>query len=146
MHKHLKSITAAIMAVAMLISISTSAMAAEQTFSEREDILLQSSEKKIGQAYGYANYSGSMVEVTSIRIDGKASLLKHRITGPANQWVNVRLVHSSGDFRVFTGVSNGEWLSDRYVTDMPEGYWKIYIIGAGASGKYKIWVNAYSTN
>ncbi len=60
---------------------------------------------------------------------GSATLLKHRITGPSNQWVNVRLVHQqTGEVRNFTGISSGEWLSDTYYSPMRSGYWDFSLL------------------
>lgn len=146
MIKRLKSIMAVMMAVAMLMSICcVPTMAAEQISEVSKTEADQQSQVNTGNASGSATYNGSTVKVTTMWIQGSASLLKHKITGPANTWINIRLVHSSGDTRSFTGISNGQWLSDTYYTPMRSGYWDVYIIGAGAQGTYNVQINAYFT-
>ncbi len=143
MHKYFKSIVAIMLIVVTLIIINVPAMAAK-TETMQNPVIAMQSEVCIGNGEGTATYSGSTVKVATIWLQGSATLLKHRITGPSNQWVNVRLVHQqTGEVRNFTGISSGEWLSDTYYSPMRSGYWDFFIIGAGKYGKYNVQIDAY---
>lgn len=143
MHKYFKSIVAIMLIVVTLIIINVPAMAAK-TETMQNPVIAMQSEVCIGNGEGTATYSGSTVKVATIWLQGSATLLKHRITGPSNQWVNVRLVHQqTGETRNFTGISSGSWLSDTYYSSMRSGYWDFYIVGAGEHGKYTVQINAY---
>ncbi len=143
MHKYFKSIVAIMLIVVTLIIISVPAMANETETKENSAIAMQT-KVCIGSANRDADFKGSKVRVTLMRIDGEATLLEHRITGPSNKWVNVRLVHQqTGEVRNFTGISSGEWLSDTYYSPMRSGSWEIYIIDAQALGNYNVQINAY---
>ena len=143
MHKHFKSIVAIMLIVVTLIIISVPAMAKETETKKSSEIAMQT-KVCIGSANRDADFKGSKVRVTLMRIDGEATLLEHRITGPSNKWVNVRLVHQqTGEVRNFTGISSGEWLSDTYYSPMRSGSWEIYIIDAQALGNYNVQINAY---
>lgn len=143
MHKHFKSIVAIMLIVVTLIIISVPAMAKETETKKSSEIAMQS-EVCMGNGNGSAYYSGSTVQLSTILLSGEATLLKHKITGPSNQWVNVRLVHQqTGEVRNFTGISSGEWLSDTYYSPMRSGYWDFFIIGARKYGKYNVKIDAY---
>ena len=148
MFKRIKSIIAAMLAVAMLTSVCcVPAMAVEQKLpdSEVKSDIFEGNGSQIGIGQGLGNYQGNTIEIGTIRIDSAASVLFHNITGPSNQWVNVRLIRQgSGDTRNFTGISGAGWLKDKYLQPLKSGYWDIYIIGAGTQGEYSVYIKAYT--
>ena len=145
MRKYFKSIVAIMLIVVTLIIISVPAMAVETKLEQESTKVAKQYAVCIGNASGNAYFKGSKVRVATIRLDGAASLLQHKITGPWSEWVHVRLIHQgTGDTRNFTGVSSDGWLSDSYNVPLRSGYWDIYIIGAQTQGRYYIQINAYS--
>ena len=82
MHKYFKSIVAIMLIVVTLIIINVPAMAAK-TETMQNPVIAMQSEVCIGNGEGTATYSGSTVKVATIWLQGSATLLKHRITGPS---------------------------------------------------------------
>lgn len=146
MRKRFKSIMALLMAMVIMLSMSVSAMAASPIPEEGETKFEAQALPRIIDGSGSANYKGSQVMVTSMWIIGPGVTLKHYITGPSGQWVNVKLVHrETGDTRHFTGIAGAGWLSDSYNVPLRSGYWDVYIIGAGAHGTYSIQISVLHT-
>lgn len=141
MRKHLKSIAAAFMAVVMLMSISTTALAAEQVPAVDEAEISEVYGRAAVKSFGPKNlllYAGAPV-FDSLYIPSSARTVRHKLVGDSVQSVVFRFQNlTTGETRSFTALSNQGWLSDTYNTSFPAGYYKMWVVYAGASGLYDV--------
>ena len=153
MRKHLKSIAAAIMAVAMLIRISTSAMAAEQT-------------PAVGGNSSVLHGDGVVLyeDVPDIYNDSSVWLQKNRVLkfsltlsestrtvqyklvgntiGTSGKKVTFRFTNNANtnQSRTFTATANGNWSSTTYATSYPAGDYTLSVESVEMLGTYGVYV------
>lgn len=149
MRKQFKSIVAAILAVLMLMSISMTAVAAEQVPARKlSEVSLQKNTKAVVPDAGMlpsTKFTASKGQSIgkSVEIAPNATTIEHRLVGNSGstrgQWVNFRIVNkSTGATRSFTAIADGEWRSDTYLSAISPGNYDVEVINAGAYGSYSL--------
>ena len=147
MRKQFKSIAAAILAVLMLMSISMTAVAAEQVPVVSEAEVSEASARGVVQNFGPKNlmlYANAPV-FDDLYIPSSARTVQHKLVSSSVQSVVFRFQNlSTGETRSFTALSNNGWLSDTYNTSFPAGHYKMWVVYASASGSYDVAINFLS--
>ena len=154
MRKQRKLIVSAIMAVVMLMTISTTAMAAEQVpVVEETEVMFQENDVSVAPASVWAVddiYNDSSVRLyaecvltTSLHLSEASRTVQHKVVGYSDttrgQAVIFRFTNNStGETRSFTAVADGTWHADSYNTSFPAGYYTLKVIYVGATGYYGV--------
>ena len=144
MRKQLKSIATAILAVAMLMSISVFAMAVEQDTevktAEVDDVTILDN-----------IYSSSWIELKNdkrltggLQITEPTRTVQYKIVGKAlstkNQPVTIKFKHNikNGEEGTFSTVADGQWHSKTYSSAYPSGSYSLIVQSVGKNGDYAL--------
>ncbi len=164
MRKHLKSIAAAIMAVVMLMSISTSAMAAEQVpaANQTTEVVeittpISMNEGVLKSRENYFSTSRSFTDsphmlIGGINISGQKNAIRHKLTGNLLSGTKDKAVvfelynTTTGIKRSFTAIADGQWHGDWYYSDFTPGNYEVWVIYTAKSGKYSVEMEAIYTD
>jgi len=151
MHKHLKSVVSAILAVLMMISLfCTSAMAAELTPSRNKDdgVLFQSTDASARLVLPNI-YQASSVNLTTNRtlatvpVTQDSRTVQYKVVGNSGstqgqgvvfQFKNVQ----TGTKWIFTAVADQGWHSTTYKNAFPQGNYELSVTYVGHDGYYGV--------
>lgn len=151
MRKQFKSIAAAILAVLMLMSISMTAMAAEQVPAVGvQSAITTSNGRSVATPASALDdiYNNSRVSLSSgtiltnlLHVTEPSRHIQHKLVGNSGttngQTVVFRLKNNAtGETRSFTAVADGSWHLDTYNTAFPAGYYTLSVVYVGAVGSY----------
>lgn len=150
MRKQLKSIAAAIMAVAMLISISVPAMAAEQVARSSCGEVYENVEMPTGVV------DNNVYAASSVRLESGKTLAEYLYVTEPTRTVQYRvkgksiftegksvtfnfLPRNSTSFsRSFTVTADNSWHSTTYTSSWPAGYYKLWVNSVQTEGNYEV--------
>lgn len=147
--KHLKSILASFLVLAMFVGFSAPAMAAEIPLNEAITNTESAETADVARANDLVAtyyYEGTLKEgerLTPVSISGSPKTIRYCVNGNGGN-VIIRLTNRvSGNVKSFTAVADGRWGSQSYVGRMDSGIWDVYVYFVTGSGHDRVWMEFY---